>query len=215
MKQGYTHVLVIVDRSGSMSVIKEDTQGGLNTYVADQAAQPGECRITLVEFDTKIDTVHQDVAAADMPSYVLHPRGGTALYDAIGQSCSELGAALAAKPEEERPAHVVVVILTDGHENSSREYTLPVVKEMVERQTAEWNWEFTFLGANQDAVLTGQGLGIAFERSLTYAATPDGVANTFAVASASTSMLRSGGGFHYSQADRDAAMGGDTDSTGK
>lgn len=129
----------------------------------------------------------------------------TALYDAIGRGATELGLALAAKPEDQRPDKVVVVILTDGYENASQEYTPGSIKEMIERQTNDYSWTFTFLGANQDAILEAGKIGITRDAALTYAG--QNVKAAFAVASASTSTLRSGGGYGYSAGDRARAMG--------
>ena len=100
----------------------------------------------------------------------LQPRGSTALHDAMVRLIGEAGAELAALPEDQRPGTVLVAVLTDGHENSSREATGAMVKELVERQQSQWGWQFTYLGANQDAVLTAHGLGIRAEDALTYAA---------------------------------------------
>lgn len=214
-KQGYTHVLAVIDRSGSMESIRTDTQGGFNTYVQDQGAQPGECRFTVVQFDNHYEVVARDVLAAELPAYVLVPRGSTALYDTIVRACRELGEKLAAMPEDERPEQVVVMILTDGHENASVEANADTVKAVIDRQTQDYSWTFTFLGANQDAILTAQTIGIAAGAALTYAPTGQGVGSTFAAASAATTRSRSGGGYSYTNEERSAAMGGSDGGGGK
>ena len=106
----------------------------------------------------------------DVPPLDLQPRGSTALHDAMVRLIGEAGAELAALPEDQRPGTVLVAVLTDGHENASREATGAMVKALVERQQSQWGWQFTYLGANQDAVLTAHGLGIRAEDALTYAA---------------------------------------------
>jgi hypothetical protein len=105
----------------------------------------------------------------------------TALYDSVGRLITEVGAELAATPEHERPGSVVIVVLTDGHENSSREWTHDAVSAAIRRQERDYSWDFLFLGANMDAVAIGQQLGFAPDHSLTYAATGAGVSAAFAV----------------------------------
>ncbi|WP_230117168.1 VWA domain-containing protein [Arthrobacter sp. Bi83] len=124
----------------------------------------------------------------DVPPLVLQPRGSTALHDAMVRLIGEAGAELAAMPAHERPGTVLVAVLTDGHENASREANGAMVKGLVERQQMQWGWQFTYLGANQDAVLTAQGLGIRAEDALTYAA--GNVDAAFSVQSAKTRRLR-------------------------
>ncbi len=202
----YTHILAIIDRSGSMERIKSDTEGGFNAYVKDQAAAPGHCRFTVVQFDTEYEVIHDDVPAGDLPEFVLHPRGSTALHDAIGRGCSELGTKLAALSEDQRPGKVIVLILTDGKENASQEFSGHTVRDLVERQRNEYQWEFTFMGANQDAVLTAQTMGIPTAAAVTYGASAEGVSSVFAAASAATTRSRSGGGpLTYTRAERAAA----------
>ena len=214
-KQGYTHILAIIDRSGSMQSIKSDTEGGFNTYVQDQVAAPGECRFTVVQFDNRHDLVYNDVPANQVLLYSLEPRGTTALYDAIGWACQELGERLAQMSEELRPEHVVVLILTDGYENASTDYDSKTIREIIQRQETDYSWTFTFLGANQDAILTAETMGIASAAALSYTASAAGVQGTFAAASAATTRSRSGGGYGYTDEERLAAMGGSDGGGGK
>lgn len=210
MKTGYTHIFAIVDRSGSMQAIRTDTEGGLNSYVKDQAALPGECRFTITQFDTEFEVVHDDLPAAQVPPFRLVPRGATALYDAIGRTCAMLGEKFAAMPEDERPEKVIGLILTDGAENSSQEFTAATVKEVIDRQTKNYGWTFTYLGANQDAILTAGTIGIAAGQAINYAHTGKGTADVFLAASAATTRSRGGSGFSYSTAERRAAADGGT-----
>lgn len=170
----YTALLIVLDRSGSMTTIRDDMVGGLEQMLADHAQAPGMLTVDIVTFDTEIELTHSFAAPADV-QVVLEPRGGTALYDAVGVSVNGFGAALAALPEHARPSVVQVIIVTDGMENASREYTLDAVRALVEHQTEKYSWEFVFLGANQDAVLTARGLGIAAEDAMTYAPAPGSV----------------------------------------
>ena len=102
------------------------------------------------------------------------------MYDAVGRLITDVGAELAALPDKERPARVTVVVLTDGHENSSREWTHKAVSKAIGRQERDYAWDFVFLGANMDAVVIGQQLGFAADRALTYAADGDGVGGAWA-----------------------------------
>jgi Mg-chelatase subunit ChlD len=172
----YTALLLVIDRSGSMTTIRDDMVGGLQTMLAEQAAQPGMLTVDVVIFDTEIEHTHS-FADPKETQVVLEPRGGTALHDALGLSINQFGTALAALPEHARPETVQVVVVTDGFENSSREYTAATVRALIEQQKEKYGWDFVFLGANQDAVVTGRDLGFDAQSSMTYAAAPDAVSS--------------------------------------
>ncbi|MCA9271003.1 MAG: VWA domain-containing protein, partial [Planctomycetales bacterium] len=161
MRNDLTDITLVVDRSGSMASIREDAEGGVNDFIRRQAAEPGEAWLTLVQFDTEYEFVHRGVRVQDAAPYVLQPRGMTALLDAMGRAVVETGQRLARLPECDRPGLVVFVVMTDGLENSSREFSGPQVKEMIEHQQKVYNWQFTFLGANQDAFAEADAVGIA------------------------------------------------------
>jgi len=161
MRNDLTDITMIVDRSGSMASIKSDAEGGINTFVELQKQEPGEALLTLVQFDTHYEFVHSGIPIKQVPAFTLVPRGGTALLDAVGRAINETGARLAATDESQRPGLVVVVIVTDGEENSSREFRREQVRAMIEHQQAVYKWQFTFLAANQDAFAEGASLGIA------------------------------------------------------
>ena len=162
------HLYFLLDRSGSMQSIKDDTEGGFDAFIAEQRSQPGDCRVTLAQFDDQYEEVYQDVPVADVPPLSLSPRGSTALLDSIGRLLGEAGTRLAALPEHERPGVVIVGIMTDGHENSSRELTHAQVKALIERQTSEYAWQFIYMGADQDAIEVGSSIGVAATNSMTY-----------------------------------------------
>lgn len=144
-----------------------------------------------------------------MPSLDLEPRGGTALYDALGRLITDTGTELAARPESERPGTVLVVVLTDGHENSSQEWTHEAVKAAITRQEGEYSWSFLFLGANMDAVAVGEQLGFSADRSITHQPSPAGVEGVFAAAASYTQRTRGARAGEqvagFSEADRVAA----------
>jgi hypothetical protein len=163
-----THLYFLLDRSGSMQSIKDDTEGGFDAFIAEQRSQPGECRVTLAQFDDTYEQVYADLPVAEVPPLTLIPRGTTALLDSIGRLIGDAGARLAALPEERRPGVVIVGIMTDGHENASRELTHPQVKAIIERQTRDYAWQFLYLGADQDAIEVGASIGVAAANSMTY-----------------------------------------------
>lgn len=154
-------IIVILDRSGSMESIRNDMIGGLNNFVAEQkglTAEGKNVKFTLVQFDDKYETIYNrtninDVAERNRDNYV--PRGSTALHDAIGRTLNNLGTIYANLPESERPGRVVCLVCTDGFENASKEFSQYQVASMVKHQTDKYNWQFVYIGANQDAVAVG------------------------------------------------------------
>jgi hypothetical protein len=163
-----THLYFLLDRSGSMQSIKTDTEGGFSAFVAEQRAAAGECRVTLAQFDNDYEVVYADKPIAEVPPLTLAPRGSTALLDAIGRLITEAGSALGALPEAERPGTVVVAIMTDGQENASHEWDRPAVKALVQQQSADYDWQFLYMGADQDAIEVGESMGVGAGHSLTY-----------------------------------------------
>lgn len=163
-----TRLVFLLDRSGSMRSIQSDIEGGFAAFIDDQRAAAGECAVTLAQFDDRFDVVYRDVDVDRVPPLALRPRGRTALLDAMGRLITELGADIAALPEEQRPGSVIVAIMTDGMENASVEWTHPAVKELVKQRTEEFDWQFLYMGADQDAIEVGARLGVKREQSLTY-----------------------------------------------
>ena len=193
-KQNKTLIAVVLDRSGSMSSILMDTIGGFNTFLNEQKALGGECLFSLYQFDNHYATVVENVditTVDELTTQTFVPRGGTALFDAIGRTINSVGAQLAALAEDERPDRVMVMIMTDGDENQSREFSRDSIREMIIRQTEKYNWQFLFVGANQDAVLTAQGLGISKDTSLTYGTSKADIGSTYDLLSQKVSMYRS------------------------
>ncbi len=163
-----THIEFVLDRSGSMHSIKTDIEGGFDAFIADQRSHPGQCTVSLAQFDNEYETVFTAIAVRDVRPLDLQPRGATAMLDAIGRSVIALGERLAALPEAERPGTVVVAIMTDGMENASREFTHAAIKALVTRQEQAYNWQFLYMGADQDAIEVGASIGVRPDRSLTY-----------------------------------------------
>lgn len=168
MKENLSDITVVLDRSGSMTQCKLEAENGLNHFIEEQKSLSGECSFTLVQFDTEIEVVHNGIPISGTPKCSLIPRGMTALLDAVGSTINKVGQRLSAMPEPERPGLVVFVIITDGLENSSHEYTVSNIKEMIELQQNKYRWKFLFLGANQDAFQTSDSMGIAPHASANY-----------------------------------------------
>ncbi len=160
MRKDLTDITLVVDRSGSMEGIKADAEGGINSFIKKQAKLPGEALLTLVQFDGEYEFIHNGVNIKEVPTYTLTPRGSTALLDAVGRAVNETGERLRKLPEEQRPGLVICVIVTDGGENASREFTRERVRQMIEEQQGKYNWQFTFLAANQDAFAAGASIGV-------------------------------------------------------
>jgi hypothetical protein len=163
-----THLYFLLDRSGSMQTIVDDTVGGFDAFIAEQRKAPGECRVTLAQFDDAYEEVYADRPIADVPPLELQPRGTTALLDSIARLVIEAGKRLAALPEDQRPGTVIVGIMTDGMENASREWSHPQVKQLIEKQTDQYQWQFLYLGADQDAIEVGMSIGVGAAHSVTY-----------------------------------------------
>jgi hypothetical protein len=183
MKDGLIDITFVLDRSGSMSSCKDDTIGGFNSYISSQKdLKEGQVLFTLVQFDHEYDVVHRAKKVSDIPELNLmtfYPRGNTALLDAIGRSIEEAGQRFSKMKEEDKPEKVIFVILTDGQENSSKEYNIKQINEMISHQQSKYSWEFIFLGANQDAISTGCSLGISVGKSMTYSQTSIGTKAVF------------------------------------
>jgi hypothetical protein len=200
-----TEIIAILDRSGSMELVKTDTEGAFNAYVDEQRAVPGEATLSLVQFDDRIETVYRNKRLDSVPALSLRPRGMTALYDAIGRTVVENGEKLEQLPENQRPGKVIVVILTDGLENSSKDWTADRLKPLIKEQIEKYGWTFLYLGANQDAVFEGDKIGISSQSSLSYNTANMGA--TVAAASRATTASRSGLFTGFTEADRAAASG--------
>ena len=188
MKANLTDITLVVDRSGSMEQIREDAEGGVNTFISEQGKEPGEALLTLVQFDTEYEFLHKGMPIQQVPKYELIPRGMTALLDAMGKAINETGERLAKMDEGDRPGLVIFVVMTDGQENSSREFTKTQLKKMIERQQNEFDWHFTFVGANQDSFTEARGMGIHTDGVANYAM--DKVAATYKATGRKVSRMR-------------------------
>jgi hypothetical protein len=166
----YSQIAVILDRSGSMGSVKQATIDGFNEFVNKQKTNTNPTKLLLTQFDDVYEILYnrdvKEIQNLDNDTY--QPRGTTALFDAIGKTVTDLGRELAVKTPENRPDRVVVVIITDGYENASKEYRQPQIAEMIKHQREKYSWEFVFLGATQESVLAAQSFGMAAGMSAAY-----------------------------------------------
>ena len=165
-----TEIVCIIDKSGSMHSIKNDAIGGFNTFIGEQKKLEGKANVSLVLFNTEYSPVYYNKPLNDVEALnesTFKPAGGTALLDAIGRTLNEL---MTKEGSEIAPDKYLVVILTDGEENSSREYTNEAIKKIIEDLRTKGNWEFVYLGANQDAFRVAGGMGISVSNSMNFIA---------------------------------------------
>ena len=192
MKKDYTHVAMVIDRSGSMSSSWNDVKGGYAQFINDQKSQPGKCTFTLTVFDHEIDSLEDftDIQSVS-PNLSVSPRGSTALLDAIGRTVVKVGESLAKMDENERPEKVLVIIQTDGFENASLEFTNQSVKDLIKEQEDKYKWEFSFIGASLQSVAQAQTFGFKAANSAFY--NQSNSKNLMANVSMKTSAYRSAG----------------------
>lgn len=206
MKSGYTDITVLLDRSGSMESVRGDMEGGFNTFIQEQQAAPGDCIVSLYQFDTQHELVYSGLHVGLVPKLSLVPRGGTALLDALGFAMNETGRRLASMREEDRPENVLFIIITDGQENRSHEFSRTLIKEMVEHQTNVYKWTFTYLGANVDSFTEAGSIGIGASTTMDYMPTSGGIKGSFKSLSRGTKEVRTCGTLSYSSEERAAAV---------
>ncbi len=191
MNDTRTHIVCIVDRSGSMQPIAADAIGGYNSFLDKQRQLPGEAVVTLVLFDHEYIRVCSAVPINKAPKLDNHsyiPRGTTALLDAIGRSIDDVHKA------QQRPdaiaERVIVTILTDGLENASSDYTYEAISGRIAVLRGELNWEFVYLGANQDAIAVASKMSIPPGSSAAFMASKSGLASAYCIMDSQVSNFR-------------------------
>jgi len=199
MKKGLTDITIILYRSFSMQPIRESTIGGVNQFIESQKLAPGEAVLSLCLFDDQYDRpinaqrIHE-VPPLNDTTYV--PRGDTCLYGAIGTAVHETGQRLSAQPESERPEHVIILIVTDGEENSSnlkewsKQHTKATIRQAIEQQTSVYKWKFQYIGANQDAITNAANIGIQAKSAVNYTSNNHGTRKLYGDLSSNIVNLR-------------------------
>ncbi len=193
MKKDFTELVFILDKSGSMAGLEHDTIGGFNAMLEKQKAVEGQCRITTVLFDNRYELLHDRIdiqAVGSMTDREYQVGGSTALLDAIGKTVSKLVSVQKSTAAEYRAEKVMFVIITDGEENSSKEYSADKVKAMIQLEKEKYGWEFVFLGANIDAVETAGRFGISPSRAVDYVPDREGTTLNFQMMSQAVADFR-------------------------
>jgi hypothetical protein len=191
MNQNLTEIVFILDRSGSMTGLENDTIGGFNGFVKKQI-EAGQTNLTTILFDDKYEILYNGIDAKNitLTDKEYYTRGCTALLDAIGKTITETGRRLNETPETLRPGKVIFVITTDGLENASCEFSYETVKGMITHQSEKYCWEFIFMGANIDVAHEGSKLGIKADMAFCFSASRTGVAKMFGNAAGMCLALR-------------------------
>jgi hypothetical protein len=207
MKKDYTHITVILDRSGSMESIRDDTIGGFNAFLKKQQAEKGTATLTLVQFDTQdpYELIHRFRPIGDVPAITREtfvPRATTPLLDAIGRGINDLEMSLGEIKKAALPSKVVFVVVTDGRENASREFRKDQIEKMIRERTEKSDWQFVFLSADLDAIGDAMAVGIHADAVLPFEKSGKGSQRAWESLSVRTSDYR---------ADRKEKMGFEPD----
>lgn len=193
MKKDFCEIIVVLDESGSMGDLKPTVISGFNEFLQEQLKVPGEAKMTLVTFSSNSRVIIDGKNLTDvkpLSNTDYNPTGCTALYDAVAKTIDSIGKRLADTPEDQRPEKVIVQIITDGEENSSREFSQEDVLQRITTQKEKYSWEFLFLAANIDAMKAGNAIGI--NQTLNFVATASGARGMSAAYSTYSKSLRCG-----------------------
>lgn len=189
MKRNYTHLILILDKSGSMAYNVGATIEGVNALMKKQKALPGDFTSAVYTFD---DGVHEVTSFTKLTKENYIPNGATALLDAFCHAVDSEGVRLSQMDEAARPDKVVVVVVTDGQENASVKHTIQDVKSRVATQEGNYKWQFVFLGANIDAFATGHMYGIAQRGTYQWTPTFDGILKSYQTVNCAMAAFRAG-----------------------
>ena len=171
MKKNLTEIVFILDRSGSMSGLEQDTIGGFNSLIEKQKKESGEAYISTVLFDHTSEVLHDRVdlkKIKPMTEDEYYVRGSTALLDAVGGAINHIGNVHKYARKEDVPEKTIFVIMTDGYENASRRYDYDEIRRMIARQKKKYGWEFMFLGANIDVISEARKFGVDEEMAVEF-----------------------------------------------
>ncbi|PFA67094.1 hypothetical protein CN378_12010 [Bacillus sp. AFS015802] len=185
MNTASTEIIFLLDRSGSMAGLEQETIGGYNSFIEKQSQLPGQTLVTTVLFDDKVELLWSgsDVNKVRLTQEEYVVRGSTALMDAVGKTILDVGHRLSSMGESDRPGKVIFVITTDGMENASVEFSASKVKDLIRHQQERYNWEFIFLGANINAAEEALNIGIDIGNAFQFETSSKGVEKMYDVVS--------------------------------
>lgn len=216
MNKNLTEIIFIVDRSGSMSSIQRDMIGGFNSFIKEQLKLPTDCKVSFYQFDTydpKVEVVYERRPLKEVPELnteTFVPRGGTPLLDAVATVVKRVEKRLDEAYEFDRPEKVLVVVITDGEENSSTEWNRDQVKQIIETKEEKNKWEFVYLGANQNAWAVGATMGMKASSTLAYVASAGGTDSMWKSLSDKTAKYRCSAdvtrGIEFDDSDKEAQI---------
>jgi uncharacterized protein YegL len=193
MNPNSTYIHVLLDASGSMATCIEGTIAGFNKFVEDQKAVPGAATLALTSFNTERTSIVRETALVNVPKLSLENYklgGNTALIDAMVETIKDAGKSLAMRPEQYRPGKVIFVVITDGEENASRNHTAQELRYAVKHQEDVYNWNFLYLGANQDAFKVGARFGFGVANSANYSSSNAGTLDMMGAVTQSMTAYR-------------------------
>ena len=182
MNKNLTEIVFVVDESGSMFHLTNDTIGGINGFVYKQKQLEGDAKLTLVKFSNRHSTIYNAVDIREVEPLTdkdYMPGGGTALLDAVGDTIEMIQDRLDGTAEDERPANIIFVVVTDGAENASYNFKKSQIKKMIEHQTKGHGWQFMYLGANVDSFSEASNMGISSQWATGYTYTAAGTAAVY------------------------------------
>ena len=210
MKKNCTHITIILDRTGSMESIRDDTIGGFNAFLNQQKAEPNKATLTLIQFDTQdpYEVLHKFKPIEDVPELTREtfvPRAATPLLDAMGRGINDLENSLAEMKENEKPSRVIIVIITDGQENSSLEFRKDQIEKMIKEKQEKASWQFVFLSADLAAIGDALATGIHATSTMSYDKTARGTKEAWISASMRIAEYRSGRSKNVSFTEEDRA----------
>lgn len=192
MDTNLTEIIFLLDRSGSMAGLEDDTIGGFNAFIDKQKRLKGKTIVTTVLFDHEYEILWNGVDANEikLTDKEYYVRGSTALLDAVGKTIVDVNHRLAKTNEDEKPGQIIFIITTDGMENSSHEFTYKKIKQLIKHQQEKYDWKFIFLGANIDTGKEADNIGIHKNNAYSFEASESGVQHMYDVVHDSVSEMR-------------------------
>ena len=195
MNQNRTELVFILDMSGSMGHLTDDTVGGFNSVLKEQANKDGEVFVTTYLFNNNSRMLHDRLPIGEVPAMTnadYRAAGCTALIDALGDAIRHIVSIHRYARPEDIPGHTIFVVTTDGMENASHKYSSDQVKKMITHEQEKYGWEYIFLAANIDAVETAERYGIRSERAVNYHDDPMGTTRVYESINCAVKAVRSG-----------------------